>query len=161
MPIMVFIRNLVLVVNITLFLSWYYASASAAFLHRPTATSPPWLLYRQTTKHHLNHQTSLSSASSSKQNVYIAFPGGGLFFYWQAGVLVSAFVSFNMRIQRATYHQHRLAYYVSLLYNSHLCSRRVIILFIYRPTSNKRGILSPKPISREHPQAPCQQHLPK
>ncbi|KAL3757450.1 hypothetical protein ACHAWU_006657 [Discostella pseudostelligera] len=87
MSIMVFIRNLVLVVNITLFSSWYYASASAAFLHRPTATSPPWLLYRQTTKHHLNHQTSLSSASSSKQNVYIAFPGGGLFFYWQAGVL--------------------------------------------------------------------------
>jgi hypothetical protein len=89
-------RRLVLVVNITLFSLWNYVAASAAFLHRPTATAPPSLLHRQTTKHHLNHRpslssTSLSSSSSSKQNAYIAFPGGGLFFYWQAGVLVSAF----------------------------------------------------------------------
>ena len=106
------------------------ASALLLLLHRPTTirtaprlSPPPTFLplcRRATPKEHPIHRpVILSSTSSSKKNdVYIAFPGGGLFFYWQAGVIVSWSVNKKWCIvQHVKLSSHRLltAEFVPLL----------------------------------------------
>lgn len=92
-----------LVNGIIILLSSRCASASVtlpnAFLHCLTTVSirstplPPSPLLPWPWCHRATTKTIVvsSTPSSRKNDVYIAFPGGGLFFYWQAGVIVSVY----------------------------------------------------------------------
>ena len=144
------------------------ASALLLLLHRPTTirtaprlSPPPTFLplcRRATPKEHPIHRpVILSSTSSSKKNdVYIAFPGGGLFFYWQAGVIVSCSVNkYNCSTcwadNQAITHRLRTADLFHFFPHGKI---------IFRPTCEKQGTIYPNHLSRVHPRVPCRQPLP-
>ncbi len=129
--------------GIIILLSLRCASASAtlpsAFLHRPTAASL--------------RSTSPPLPSSRKDDVYIAFPGGGLFFYWQAGVIVSVYIP----SQHARPWIHILSPDgIDHFFNSFLHEK-----IFHRPICNKKDTICPNLSSLELPRVPYRQLLPK
>jgi hypothetical protein len=76
------------------------------FIHLRHQKSSSLAIPKQQDESLLSSYLSLSPNDDSRNKVSIAFPGGGLFFYWQAGVIVRSLIYHSQKAQIIDFFSH-------------------------------------------------------